>query len=130
MQIDIEQKTIIIVEDEPDTAEMFAEMMRLGGYQVYKTYDGEEGIMMISRMKPDVVILDVMMPDMSGLELLEYLRQTEAMAEIPVVVVSAINSTEGVQAGMAAGATAYLSKPVAYRDLLETVTGAIHSTTS
>ncbi len=78
MQIEVRKKTIVVVEDEPDTAEMLAEMVRLGGYRVYKTYDGEEGIALISRLKPDVVVLDIMMPDMSGIELLKYLRQTEA----------------------------------------------------
>lgn len=119
------KKIIIIVEDEPDTAEMFAEMVSLGGYDVYKTYDGETGISLISRIKPDAVVLDIMMPDMSGLDLLKYLKQTEAMCDIPVILVSALNTPEGVQAGLNAGANAFLSKPVAYYDLIDTISLAL-----
>lgn len=125
MQIEARKKIIVVVEDEPDTAEMLAEMVRLGGYRVYKTYDGEEGITLISRLKPDVVVLDIMMPDMSGIDLLKYLRQTEAMANIPVILVSALNTPEGVQEGLDAGANAYLSKPVAYDDFIETINFAL-----
>ena len=62
------QRTVIIVEDEADAAEMFAEMMRVSGYRVVKIFRSASAIGIISAEKPDVVILDVMMPDVSGLE--------------------------------------------------------------
>ena len=61
-----EPKKIVIVEDEPDTAEMFAEMMRLSGHHVLKSYGGTPAIALISHELPDVIVLDVMMPDLSG----------------------------------------------------------------
>jgi len=60
-------KTILIVEDEPDTAEMFAQMLRLSGYRVLKTYGGVSGMKQLLHDKPDAVLLDVMMPDITGL---------------------------------------------------------------
>ena len=62
----LEQIKIVIVEDEPDTAEMFAEMMRLNGFIVKKVYGGTPAIALISHEIPDAVVLDVMMPDLDG----------------------------------------------------------------
>lgn len=122
------RKTIVVVEDEPDTAEMFAEMMKLGGFEVVKTYGGTTALSMITRIKPVAVVLDIMMPDLSGLEVLRYIRRDPRLEHIPVVVVSARNLPEDIQQGMEAGASLYLSKPVSYQDLkaaIEQVTGTI-----
>ena len=69
------QKTVMIIEDEPDAAEMFAEMMRLNGFRVIKMFSSAPAIPMIAQEKPDVIILDIMMPDISGLEVLRYMRR-------------------------------------------------------
>jgi DNA-binding response OmpR family regulator len=119
------QKTVIVVEDEPDTAEMFAEMMRLNGYQVMKSYAGETAVSLIKKEKPDAVVLDIMMPDLSGLEVLRILRNDPALASIPVIVVSAKSLTSDIKQGMDAGASVYLAKPVAFMDLVAAVENAI-----
>lgn len=119
------QKTIIVVEDEPDTAEMFAEMMRLNGYQVIKSYGGGPAVSLIAREKPDAVVLDIMMPDLSGLEVLRILRNDPQLASIPVIVVSARSLTSDIKDGMEAGASVYLAKPVAFMDLVAAVDNAI-----
>jgi len=115
------QKTIIVVEDEPDTAEMFAEMMRLSGYQVLKSFGGTQALSMIAREKPAAVVLDLMMPDLSGLDVLRSMRRDPRLADIPVIVVTAKILPEDVKTGLDAGATAYLTKPVAFRDLKQAV---------
>lgn len=119
------QRTVIVVEDEPDTAEMFAEMMRLNGYQVIKSYGGETAVSLIAREKPDAVVLDIMMPDLSGLEVLRILRNDPELASIPVIVVSAKSLTSDIKHGMDAGASVYLAKPVAFMDLVAAVENAI-----
>jgi CheY-like chemotaxis protein len=122
------RKTIVVVEDEPDTAEMFAEMMRVVGFEVIKTYGGTPALSLIARVKPVAVVLDIMMPDLSGLEVLRFIRRDPRLEHIPVVVVSARNLPEDIQHGMDAGASLYLSKPVSYQDLksaIEQVTGTI-----
>lgn len=111
------QKTVMIVEDEPDVSELFAEMMRLSGLRVIKTYTSTPAMTLIEQERPDLVILDVMMPDVSGLEVLTYLRGVPQLASIPVVIVSAKAAPADIQAGLDAGATAYLTKPVSYTDL-------------
>src|SRR3970040_558956 len=119
------EKTIIVVEDEPDTAEIFAEMMRLNGYQVIKSYGGETAVSLIARERPDAVVLDIMMPDLSGLEVLRILRNDPDLASIPVIVVPAKSLTSDIKPGMDAGASVYLAKPVAFMDLIAAVEKAI-----
>ena len=111
------QKTVVIIEDEPDAAEMLAEMMRVSGFRVVKSYSSAPALDIISSEMPDVVILDIMMPDVSGLDILRFMRQEPKMAEIPVVVVSAKSMPSDIQTGLDAGASIYLTKPVGFLDL-------------
>jgi len=118
-------KTVMIVEDEPDAAELFAEMMRVSGYHVLKAHASTPALRLIAQQKPDVVILDIMMPDISGLEILRYMRREADLARIPVVVVSAKSLPSDVQAGLDAGASIYLTKPVGFADLKNAVERAV-----
>jgi two-component system, chemotaxis family, response regulator PixH len=121
------QKTIIVVEDEQDAAEMFAEMMRLSGFRVLKTAGSGQAMSMIDKEEPAAVNLDIMMPDISGLQVLRYMRREPKLAKIPAVVVSAKSMPADIQTGSEAGASLYLTKPVGYLDLkdaLEKVLGA------
>jgi CheY-like chemotaxis protein len=122
----IVQKSVMIIEDEPDAAELFAEMMRLNGYRVLKTYSSTPALAIIAQEKPDVIILDIMMPDISGLEVLRYMRAHPDLASIPVVVVSAKATPADIEAGIQAGASIYLTKPVGYVDLKNAVDGLLY----
>ena len=115
------QKTVMIVEDEAEAAEMFAEMMCVSGFRVLKYYSSGPAIPAISNERTDVVILDVMMPDISGLEVLRYMRRQPDLAQIPVIVVSAKGMPTDVKIGMDAGASLYLTKPVGFLDLKQAV---------
>ena len=117
----ISQKTVIVVEDEADAAEMFAEMMRVNGFRVVKSFSSGPAINMIADEMPDVVILDVMMPDISGLEVLKYMRREPHLAKIPVIVISAKSMPSDIKTGMDAGASVYLTKPVGFLELKQAV---------
>lgn len=121
-----EPKTILIVEDEPDTAEMIAEMLRLNGYRIIKSYAGAPAVNLITRQKPAAVVLDLMMPDISGLEVLHFMRNDPEFASTPVIVVSAKTLPSDIRTGMEAGASVYLTKPVAYLDFKSAVEDAFH----
>src|SRR5258706_12130616 len=103
-------KTVMIIEDEPDAAEMFAEMMRVKGFRIIKMFSSGPAIAMISQEKPDAIILDLMMPDISGLEVLRYIRREPDLASIPVIIVSAKSMPSDIKIGLEAGATRYLTK--------------------
>lgn len=124
------EKTVIVIEDEADAAEMFAEMMRVSGFRVIKTSSSIPAIDLIRHEIPDVVLLDVMMPDVSGLEVLRFMRREPDLKEIPVIVISAKGMPSDIKTGMDAGASLYLTKPVGFLDLkqaVDRVTGAAHS---
>lgn len=125
-----EVKTIVIVEDEPDTAEMFAEMARILGFQVFQSFGGTRAIAMIAEKRPAVVILDLMMPDLSGLEVLSFMQRDPRLVNIPVILVSAKSLPSDVRIGLEAGAVAYLTKPVAFSDLKQTVARVLPSQSS
>ncbi len=115
------EKTIVIVEDEQDAAEMFAEMMRVSGFRVLKASNTALAISIIAREEPVAVILDIMLPDISGLEVLRYMRNEPKLSKIPVVVVSAKSMPTDIKTGLEAGASIYLTKPVGYLDLKDAV---------
>lgn len=110
-------KKIIIIEDEPDTAEMYAEMMRISGYQVVKYYGGVEAVAQVAEEEPSAVVLDLMMPDLSGLEVLHFMQEDPQLANVPVIIVSAKTLPSDIEEGLAAGAELYLTKPVSFSDL-------------
>jgi CheY-like chemotaxis protein len=119
------QKTVLIIEDEEDAADMFAEMMRVSGYRVLKTSSSTPALTMMTTEKPDVVILDIMMPEISGLEILRQMHKDPALANIPVVVVSAKSMPADIKHGMEAGASMYLTKPVGFIELKEAIERAL-----
>jgi DNA-binding response OmpR family regulator len=116
---------VVIIEDEPDTAEMYAEMMRLSGYNVVKYFGGLDAVAQIIDQKPSAVVLDLMMPDLSGLEVLNYIKSQQDLTRIPVIIVSAKTMPEDIEAGLKAGATAYLTKPVSFSKLITAINDAI-----
>jgi CheY-like chemotaxis protein len=120
-------RSILVVDDELDTAEMLVEMMRLSGYRVFKSSGGRQAIQLIAREKPDVVLLDIMMPDISGLDVLRYMRHDPRLKKIPVIILSAKCMPSDILSGLDAGADLYLTKPVGceeLRDAVEQVAGA------
>ena len=114
-------RTVMVVEDEPDAAELFAEMMRVSGFQVTKLSSSAPAIAALASERPDLVILDIMMPDVSGLEVLRFMRRDPDLAVIPVIVVSAKSMPLDIKTGMDAGASIYLTKPVGFLDLKKAV---------
>ena len=121
------EKTVLIIEDEEDAADLFAEMMRVSGFRVLKTITSAPALAMMTAEKPDVILLDIMMPEISGLDILRQMRRDPALAHIPVVIVSAKSMPTDIKNGMEAGASTYLTKPVGFLDLKEAVERALAS---
>lgn len=117
----LSRKCILVIDDEPDTADMFAEMMQLRGYRVLVSYGGAQALRLVAREKPDLVMLDMMMPDVSGTEVLQFMRRDPRLDQIPVLVISARSKPGDIQAGLKAGANQYLTKPVSLHELYKAV---------
>ncbi|GAB1470167.1 hypothetical protein MASR2M66_10440 [Chloroflexota bacterium] len=126
--MDPRQKTVMIIEDEVDAAELFSEMMRINGFRVIKMFSSAPAIPIIAQEKPDLILLDVMMPDISGLEVLRYMRREPDLASIPVIILSAKSMPGDIKTGIEAGASMYLTKPVGFLDLKQAVEKVLHLT--
>lgn len=126
--MNFKQKTVMIIEDEADAAELFSEMMRLNGFRVIKMFSSAPAIPIITQEKPDVILLDVMMPDISGLEVLRYIRREPELSAIPVIILSAKSMPSDIRIGIEAGASMYLTKPVGFQDLKNAVQKVLNET--
>ncbi|HAV77104.1 MAG TPA: hypothetical protein DCX53_07105 [Anaerolineae bacterium] len=114
-------KKIIIVEDQPDVADLLEDILSIDGYHVIKIHSSTGALTVIRVEKPDAVLLDIMMPDVSGLEVLRFMKREPGLQKIPVVIVSARSLPADIREGLKEGATAYLTKPVDMEVLRETV---------
>ena len=103
--------TILVVDDDPVILQLLQVSFEMDGFAVLTAADGAEGVEMARRERPDVVVSDVMMPKMSGLELTTALKADDTTASIPVVLLSAKAQVHDVRAGMDAGADDYVTKP-------------------
>lgn len=119
--MDTENPTILIVEDEPGTVEMYRIVLEVEGYRVQIAYTLSAAISALEDEVPDLVLLDVVLRDSSGLELCHHIREDPDLADIPILIVSNLGSEEQIKAGLDAGADNYLSKPVSQNELLEAV---------
>lgn len=102
--------SILICDDEPSLRELMRVSLD-GAYEFHEAADGSEAIDLFDRLRPALVLLDVMMPGQSGLEVLEHIRAEPELTQTPVVVISAFSSSEDRAAALELGATAFLGKP-------------------
>ncbi len=112
---------ILIVDDDPVLCRMFARRLQHAGYAIRMAHNGIEALQTIEEEIPALVILDVYMPEMSGTELLEQMRQSEAYRDVNVVLISAASLTDEDNRYRAL-ADEFLTKPVSTRELLDTAT--------
>ena len=108
---------ILIADDEPVNLRILESFLRLEGYQVTLAKDGIEAMATIEKDKPDLLLLDIMMPGMSGFEVCETLREQYDHAALPVIMLTALNQSEDRVRGFEVGANDYLSKPFSKQEL-------------
>lgn len=111
-------KRILVVDDEADLAELVAYNLKRSGYEVNVANNGREALGLIDRWRPDLVVLDVMMPEVNGIEVAHRMRDDRAMAEIPVVMLTALTDEDDEIKGLEAGADDYLTKPFSIKILM------------
>ncbi|WP_273378876.1 response regulator [Symbiobacterium thermophilum] len=116
---------ILVADDDPDIARLVAFQLQYNGYEVTLARDGTEALARARETAPDLILLDWMMPGMDGLECLTALKGDPATRGIPVVLMTARAQQADVQAGIAAGAAAYLVKPFELDHLIRTVKEAV-----
>jgi two-component system response regulator MtrA len=121
----MEAKTVLIVDDEMSNTQLFGMMLELEGYRPVAAFDAPTALEALRQQTPDLMIVDVMLPGASGLELCRQVRGELGLTDLPIVIVSAKSQLVDVQAGLAAGANTYLTKPVTKAELLGAVRRAM-----
>ena len=112
---------ILIAEDEPDIRELVAFTLRFAGHEVTATANGEEAVQQAGKVIPDIILMDVRMPRMTGYDACRLMKADPILKNIPVVFLSAKGQDSEIQVGLAAGAEEYLLKPFAPDQLTERV---------
>jgi DNA-binding response OmpR family regulator len=112
---------ILIAEDERDIRELITFTLRFDGHEVIATSNGQEAVEMTLREKPDLVLLDVRMPYMTGYEACKRIKEEDSINHIPVVFLSAKGQEAEVKAGLEVGAVEYIVKPFSPDQLMERV---------
>lgn len=107
----MEPKKILVVDDEERVREMLSFRLKLFGYQVVEASNGQEALDVAAREKPDLVLLDIMMPGLDGFQVCSRLRRNEATKDIPVVVLTAKADAKDVTRAVNSGASDYVVKP-------------------
>jgi len=101
---------ILLIEDDPALVKALGEFLNLNGYEVASALDGEAGLALARQERPDLILLDLILPRRPGLEVLKKLRQDPALIGLPVIVLTNVESNESVSEALALGAKAYLVK--------------------
>lgn len=103
-------KKILIVEDDKFLRELIFEKLNTEGYEVSKAADGEEGVKKIEEEKPDLVLLDLILPGMDGFEVLSKVREKKELSQIPIIILSNLGQKEDIERGLTLGATDFMVK--------------------
>jgi len=115
---------ILVVEDEPDLRELIAYNLRIDGHEVEIACDGAEALKEVERERPDLILLDLMMPRLSGQQVAERLKQAPATSSIPIIMLTAMSEERDELRGLELGADDYITKPFSMTVLLARV-GAV-----
>jgi len=114
-------KTVLIVEDSELNMRLFNDLLQAFGYRTVKTRDGRQAVPMVREHKPDLIVLDIQLPEVSGLEITDRLKKDPVLKSIRFVAVTAFAMRGDEQRILAAGCDAYLSKPISVTTFLETI---------
>lgn len=114
-------KKILLVDDEPNILMSLEFMMAKAGYQVYVARNGQEALAILGDAYPDLVVLDIMMPDVDGYEICRFIREQPSIQDTSVIFLSAKSRPEDIEKGLALGADRYLTKPFSTKKLMNTI---------
>ena len=117
--------TILIVDDSPTEIHIFKKILEKQGYKTEVARDGQEGLEVAKQVKPDLILMDVVMPVLNGFQATRQLRNNEETANIPIIMVTTKDQQTDINWGMRQGANEYLVKPVMPADLLDKIKGLL-----
>jgi CheY-like chemotaxis protein len=117
---------ILIIEDEPTTLKLVKLVLQRAGYQTVTADNGSEGLRQVTESKPDLVLLDLILPGIDGFQVCRMLRQDPATRRLPVIIFSGLNRPAEQRQAFEAGGDDFLTKPIRLADLLDKVRSALY----
>ena len=124
----LQKAKIVIADDDLDLCELLEMKLRQSDYEVHAAMDGVQALEIIRSVRPNLVILDIMMPLMSGMEVLRQLKSKTDTTDIPIILMTAKRQESDVNSGFALGVVDYIVKPFNLKDLVVQVKGIIEGT--
>jgi two-component system, cell cycle response regulator DivK len=117
------QKTVLVVEDNELNMKLFNDLLEAHGYLVVQTRDGLSALDMARKHSPDLILMDIQLPEVSGIEVTKWLKEDDELRRIPVIAVTAFAMKGDEQKIRESGCEAYLSKPISVMSFLQTIDG-------
>ena len=114
-------KTVLIVEDNDLNMKLFHDLLDAHGYQTLQTKDGMEALAIARENRPDLILMDIQLPEVSGLEVTKWIKEDDSLKSIPVVAVTAFAMKGDEEKIREGGCEAYIAKPISVQQFLETV---------
>ncbi|NIM02670.1 response regulator [bacterium] len=112
---------ILIVEDDPTTVQLIEFLLKKNDFDVSIAHNGVEALELSKKEKADLILMDVMMPKMDGIEAIERLKKDETTRDIPILILSALGQEMDVMRGLQVGASGYIVKPFSPKELLDEI---------
>jgi two-component system, cell cycle response regulator DivK len=120
-RVTLMQKTILIVEDNELNMKLFNDLLEAHGYKTLQTRSGREALELTRLHKPDLILMDIQLPEVSGLQVTQWIKEDEVLRHIPVIAITAFAMKGDEEKIRQGGCEAYLSKPISILKFLETV---------
>ena len=112
---------LLVVEDNPVSLRLLKQLLKAHGYEVLGTPEGLQALDLAREEQPDLILMDIRLPDISGLEVTRLLKQDDRTKTIPIIAVTALTSPEDERQGLESGCDAYIPKPITLGNLLRTI---------
>ena len=114
-------KTVLVVEDNELNMKLFHDLLEAHGYNILQTKDGMDALRIAREHKPDLILMDIQLPEVSGLEVTKWIKEDENLKSIPVIAVTAFAMKGDEEKIRNGGCEAYIAKPISVTDFLDTV---------
>ncbi len=114
-------KVVLIVDDEPKNLKLFGDLLQKFGYTIIEATDGKQGVELAKARKPDLILMDIMMPNMDGLEATRILKADASTSSIPIIALTSYAMAGDKERILQAGCDQYITKPVDIKEFLKTV---------
>jgi CheY-like chemotaxis protein len=118
---------LLVIEDEPLLLNDVVELLTYAGFDAFGAATGAEGLRLLPEVRPDLILCDVMMPELDGHEVLRAIRANPMTAKLPFIFLSAVTDPSSREASIAEGANLYLTKPFTHTDLLDAINACLQT---